>query len=164
MPSSNAKSCIQVLGGIGFTHEHDAHLYLRRAMSLRSLVGSSDAAAERARPTGPSPAYAARCTSTSRAVTRPSAATSGPRRSVSPRSRPTELRPALVENGYLTPHWPAPYGLGADAVTQIVIDDELNRAGVKRPDIVIAGWAVPTILEHGTDEQRETVREAVAAG
>jgi hypothetical protein len=66
-----------------------------------------------------------------------------------------ELRPALVDDGYLTPHWPAPYGLGADAVTQIVIDDELGRAGVARPDIVIAGWAVPTILEHGTDEQRE---------
>jgi hypothetical protein len=32
---------------------------------------------------------------------------------------------ALVETGYLTPHWPAPYGLGADAVTQIVIDEEL---------------------------------------
>ena len=43
----NAKACIQVLGGIGFTHEHDAHLYLRRAMSLRSLVEASDAAAER---------------------------------------------------------------------------------------------------------------------
>src|SRR5690606_35016153 len=26
-----AKSCIQVLGGIGYTWEHDAHLYLRRA-------------------------------------------------------------------------------------------------------------------------------------
>jgi alkylation response protein AidB-like acyl-CoA dehydrogenase len=66
-----------------------------------------------------------------------------------------ERRAALVEAGYLTPHWPAPYGLGADAVTQIVIDQELARAGVERPDIVIAGWALPTILEHGTDEQRE---------
>ena len=43
----NAKACIQVLGGIGFTHEHDAHLYLRRAMSLRALVEASDSAAER---------------------------------------------------------------------------------------------------------------------
>ena len=66
-----------------------------------------------------------------------------------------ERRAALVEAGYLTPHWPAPYGLGADAVTQIVIDEELARAGVARPDIVIAGWALPTILEHGDDEQRE---------
>jgi 3-oxochol-4-en-24-oyl-CoA dehydrogenase len=34
----NAKDCIQVLGGIGFTWEHDAHLYLRRALALRALV------------------------------------------------------------------------------------------------------------------------------
>ena len=42
-----AKSCIQVLGGIGFTYEHDAHLYLRRALALRALVGDADAAALR---------------------------------------------------------------------------------------------------------------------
>ncbi len=35
------KDCIQVLGGIGFTWEHDAHLYLRRAQSLRILLGST---------------------------------------------------------------------------------------------------------------------------
>ena len=66
-----------------------------------------------------------------------------------------ERRAALVEHGYLTPHWPPPYGLGADAVTQLVVDEELARAGVVRPDIVIAGWALPTILEHGSDAQRE---------
>ncbi len=37
----NAKDCIQVLGGIGFTWEHDAHLYLRRALALRQLLGGS---------------------------------------------------------------------------------------------------------------------------
>ena len=37
----NAKDCIQVLGGIGFTWEHDAHLYLRRATSLRQLLGGA---------------------------------------------------------------------------------------------------------------------------
>src|SRR4029079_14593850 len=42
-----AKSCIQVLGGIGFTYEHDAHLYLRRALALRGLVGDADTAALR---------------------------------------------------------------------------------------------------------------------
>jgi alkylation response protein AidB-like acyl-CoA dehydrogenase len=36
---ANAKDCIQVLGGIGFTWEHDAHLYLRRALALRALLG-----------------------------------------------------------------------------------------------------------------------------
>jgi alkylation response protein AidB-like acyl-CoA dehydrogenase len=34
----NAKDCIQVLGGIGFTWEHDAHLYLRRALAIRALL------------------------------------------------------------------------------------------------------------------------------
>src|SRR4029077_18534919 len=37
----NAKDCIQVLGGIGFTWQHDAHLYLRRALALRSLLSGS---------------------------------------------------------------------------------------------------------------------------
>ena len=46
----NAKDCIQVLGGIGFTWEHDAHLYLRRALALRALLGGS--APWRARVTG----------------------------------------------------------------------------------------------------------------
>ena len=39
VPSRSRRTCIQVLGGIGFTFEHDAHLYLRRAMALRSLLG-----------------------------------------------------------------------------------------------------------------------------
>ena len=43
----NAKDCIQVLGGIGFTWEHDAHLYLRRALALRQLLGGTPAWRER---------------------------------------------------------------------------------------------------------------------
>jgi alkylation response protein AidB-like acyl-CoA dehydrogenase len=35
-----AKECIQVHGGIGYTWEHDAHLYLRRAKSSELLFGS----------------------------------------------------------------------------------------------------------------------------
>jgi 3-oxochol-4-en-24-oyl-CoA dehydrogenase len=37
----NAKDCVQILGGIGFTWEHDAHLYLRRALANRQLLGGS---------------------------------------------------------------------------------------------------------------------------
>ena len=39
----------------------------------------------------------------------------------------------LAESGYVAPHWPAPWGLGADPVHQLIIDDEFQRAGVKRP-------------------------------
>lgn len=37
-----AKTNIQVHGGIGFTWEHDAHLYLRRAKSSELMLGSPD--------------------------------------------------------------------------------------------------------------------------
>jgi len=66
-----------------------------------------------------------------------------------------ERRVALAESGLLAPHWPAPYGLAAGAVQQLVMDQELTAAGVERPDLVIGGWAAPTVLEHGSDEQRE---------
>ena len=57
--------------------------------------------------------------------------------------------------GYLMPHLPRPFGLDAGPVEQLVVDEELARAGLDRPDIAIGGWAVPTIIQHGTDEQRE---------
>ena len=33
---------IQIHGGIGFTWEHPAHLYLKRAKSSQALLGDSD--------------------------------------------------------------------------------------------------------------------------
>ncbi|MEU8437509.1 acyl-CoA dehydrogenase, partial [Streptomyces sp. NPDC029216] len=39
---SCAKDCIQILGGIGFTWEHDAHIHLRRALVARQLLGPGD--------------------------------------------------------------------------------------------------------------------------
>ncbi len=43
---ANAKSCIQVHGGMGFTAEVDAHLYLKRALVLDTHFGSVDAHCE----------------------------------------------------------------------------------------------------------------------
>jgi alkylation response protein AidB-like acyl-CoA dehydrogenase len=61
----------------------------------------------------------------------------------------------LAEAGYVAPHWPPPWGLGADAAQQLIIDEELAAAGIDRPDNQIGiGWAGPTILHAGTDEQR----------
>ncbi|WP_243057455.1 acyl-CoA dehydrogenase [Nocardioides sp. SR21] len=149
-----AKSCIQVLGGIGFTFEHDAHFYLRRALTLRGLLSDGDEAAERL--------TAAAVAGVRRRVHldlegRDEAIRAEVRATVAriAEQPDDQRRAAFVETGYLTPHWAPPYGLGADAVTQIVIDQELAAAELTRPDIVIAGWALPTILEHGTDAQRE---------
>ena len=149
-----AKSCIQVLGGIGFTFEHDAHLYLRRALSLRALVGSADAAAARLT-TAAVGGVRRRVDVDLGGLDEPLRAEARANTERIAGLPPAEQRGALVETGYLAPHWPAPYGLAADPVTQVVIDQELARAGVTRPDLVIAGWAVPTILQHGTDAQRE---------
>ncbi|HEX7716927.1 MAG TPA: acyl-CoA dehydrogenase [Marmoricola sp.] len=149
-----AKGCIQVLGGIGFTFEHDAHLYLRRAVALRALVGD---------PGEHAAALSRRAAAGVRRLGgidfggqdeefREEARRAAQRIAALPED---EQRGALAESGLLTPHWPAPHGLGAGAVQQLVIDEELAAAGVERPDLVIGGWAAPTILEHGSDEQRE---------
>jgi alkylation response protein AidB-like acyl-CoA dehydrogenase len=44
--TENAKTCVQVHGGMGFTWEVDAHLYLKRAWVLETQFGSIDDAAE----------------------------------------------------------------------------------------------------------------------
>ncbi|KRF17253.1 acyl-CoA dehydrogenase [Nocardioides sp. Soil797] len=149
-----AQDCIQVLGGIGFTFEHDAHFQLRRAASLRALLGDSDAFAT---------SLAAAAADGVRRSVRVDFA--GEDAAVRGRVRPQVLelaelgdeaqRRALVDTGLFMPHWPAPYGLAASPLEQLVIDQELQAAGVTREDLKIGAWAVPTILAHGTDAQRE---------
>jgi alkylation response protein AidB-like acyl-CoA dehydrogenase len=68
--------------------------------------------------------------------------------------RPTGRQ--LAEAGYVAPHWPAPWGLSADPILQLVIDDELRRAKVSRPSNPIGiGWAGPTILAGGNPQHAE---------
>jgi alkylation response protein AidB-like acyl-CoA dehydrogenase len=149
-----AKDCIQVLGGIGYTWEHDAHLYLKRATALWSLLpGAGEARARVA-----------------------AAVAAGEQRVLSidlpPEAEPTrartrefvaelrghdkgEWRARLADAGYLTPHWPRPWGLDAGPVEQLAIDAELREARVRRAHLQIAGWVLPTLIAHGSDEQRE---------
>jgi alkylation response protein AidB-like acyl-CoA dehydrogenase len=151
----NAKDCIQVLGGIGFTWEHDAHLYLRRALALRQLLGGS--AVWRARAGELALAGGRRQLRLS--VGGPDTeAIAGAAQSVAATIAalpPQRQRVALADAGYVAPQWPAPYGLSASPAEQLVIDQELNRAGVSRPDLVIGGWAGPAIIKYGTPAQRE---------
>jgi 3-oxochol-4-en-24-oyl-CoA dehydrogenase len=63
---------------------------------------------------------------------------------------------ALAEAGLVAPHWPRPWGRDADPMTQLVIDEELRRAGVARPINPIGlGWAGPTIVFAGTEAQKQ---------
>jgi len=62
----------------------------------------------------------------------------------------------LAEAGYVAPHWPRPWGLDADPIYQILIDEELAAAGVRRPSNTIGiGWAGPTLVHGGTEAQKE---------
>ncbi len=148
----NAKDCIQILGGIGYTWEHDAHLYLRRAAALRQWLGGTDPWRQR---------VTALTVDGARRVLHVELDAEDQRPAVRARAEAIAATPgadrrrALAESGYLVPHWPAPYGLDAPPELQLLVDEELARAGVARPDLVIAGWAVPTILRHGTPEQIE---------
>jgi alkylation response protein AidB-like acyl-CoA dehydrogenase len=149
-----AKQCIQVLGGIGFTWEHDAHLYLKRATSTRQLLGDVGAlehdvaglalAGTRRGIAADLPAEA----ETRRAELRPLVQQVAAREVAAQRA-------ALVETGLLAPHWPAPWGRSADPLDQLVIDEELAAAGVVRPTLAVGAWALPTLIAHGTDEQQE---------
>src|SRR5215207_6208516 len=61
----------------------------------------------------------------------------------------------LALAGYVAPHWPRPWGLDADPIHQLLIEEELKRAGVRRPVNPIGiGWAGPTLLHAGTQEQQ----------
>ena len=159
---ANAKDCIQVLGGIGITWEHDAHLYLRRAYAIAQFLGGRSRWLRRV------------VALTQQGVRRDlhidleSVADLRPEISAAVAdvaALPAEQRQvALAESGLLAPHWPRPYGRAAGPAEQLLIDQELAAAEVVRPDLVIGWWAVPTILEHGSAEQIEQFVPATLRG
>ena len=158
----NAKDCIQILGGIGFTWEHGAHLRLRRAAVLRQLLGGGGgdsgggergllAAVARAalahglaRPALELPPEAEHFRTSARAA---AASVAG--------LDPAEQRRRLAPDGWAAPHLPVPYGLGAGPLQQLAVDQELAAAGVRLPDLTIGTWVVPSLVAHGTPTQRE---------
>ncbi len=142
---------IQVHGGIGFTWEHDAHLYLRRATAIGAFIDAEAAAI---------------------AVT--DEVRLGVRRErhvdLPPESEPirenvreviervrdleeTARRAALVESGHVMPHWPRPWGRDAGAIEQLVIEQEFAAAGIRRPGYGITGWVILTLIQYATPDQ-----------
>ncbi|HTK15878.1 MAG TPA: acyl-CoA dehydrogenase [Acidimicrobiia bacterium] len=150
----NGKDCVQTLGGIGFTWEHDAHLYLRRAITLHQLAGTPDewrvraaqevqAGARRrlAVDLGPE-------AETYRAEVRALLADVA-------QDSPQEQRERFARDGYLTPGWPRPWGRDAKALELLVIEEEFRAAKVTRANIGVGAWALPTLIVYGTPEQQE---------
>jgi alkylation response protein AidB-like acyl-CoA dehydrogenase len=149
----NAELNIQVHGGIGFTWEHDAHLHLRRALVSSALFGGEAPAGDVFDRTA---AGAVRENS----LDLPPEAEELRKRIHADAADIAALdkkaqRDKLIETGYVMPHWPKPWGRAADAVEQLVIEEEFRAAGIKRPDYSITGWVILTLIQHGTDWQIE---------
>ena len=149
-----AHECIQVLGGIGYTWEHDAHLYYRRALSLRALLGPSGRWARRVA----------------------GLATSGVRRKLEI-DLPEEaeawragIRAELAEiaglpwvdqierlaaGGWVAPHLPRPWGRAATPLEQVIIAQELRAARLRPPPLFIGAWAMTALVGYGTPQQQQ---------
>ncbi|AQT81882.1 acyl-CoA dehydrogenase [Mycolicibacterium litorale] len=159
---ANAKDCVQVLGGIGITWEHDAHLYLRRAYSLGQFLGGRSKWLRRVGAlTQDGVRRELHIDLDSVADLQPEIAAAVADVAALPAD---QRQPALAGNGLLAPHWPKPYGREASPAEQLLIDQEMAAAGVARPDLVIGWWAVPTILEGGTPEQIDRFVPATLRG
>ena len=147
----DAQLNIQVHGGIGFTWEHDAHIYLRRALAIEAVIDperSAEAVTADLR----------KGIKLTRAVELPPEAEAFREEARTAIAAVAGLEgkaqvQALVASGYAVPHWPAPWGRGASAVEQLVIEEEFNAAGVKRPSYQITGWVILTLTQYANEDQ-----------
>jgi alkylation response protein AidB-like acyl-CoA dehydrogenase len=156
-----AQKNIQLHGGVGYTWEHDAHLYLRRARTLAAL------AADGAEPLRDIVAAQRAGVAQGAAFTLPAEAdvyrTAAREAVVTLQGLPeARRREFLVESGYLVPHWRNPWGREAGAVEQLVIEQEFGS--IELPTMGITGWVMLTISEAGSDEQRRRWIEPVLRG
>src|ERR1700691_3837399 len=148
-----AHQCIQVLGGIGYTWEHEAHLYYRRALSLRALLGPSGDWAEHV------PDLALSGVSRPVQVELPGG-DAGLRAQI--REELSEIakltgrdrQERIADGGWVVPHLPGPWGREAGALEQVVIAQEMRAAGVRGPVLAIGAWVVPALVQYGTPEQQ----------
>lgn len=157
-----------MFGAIGYTWEHDTHLYWRRATSLAASLGSTPRwareAGELARTLKRSTAInlgdvesefrAGIAKTLDQALTLQNETPTDDRRA--PGLAYGSQRDLLAEAGLVAPHLPLPWGIAATPIQQVIITEEFDkRPGLVRPSLNIAEWILPTILDSGTDSQRE---------
>jgi 3-oxochol-4-en-24-oyl-CoA dehydrogenase len=148
------QDCIQVHGGIGFTWEHDTNVYYRRALMLAACFGRSSEYPQRVVDTATDTGLREVDidldpeTEKLRAEIRAEVtALKGMERE----SRKVEL----AESGWVLPYLPKPWGRAASPVEQIIIAQEFSAGRVKRPQVGIAAWIIPSIVAFGTEEQKQ---------
>ncbi|HWF29964.1 MAG TPA: acyl-CoA dehydrogenase [Mycobacterium sp.] len=148
------QDCIQVHGGIGFTWEHDTNVYYRRAVMVAACFGRRSEYPQKVVDTATSTGMRAvdidldPDTEKLRAEIRAEVAA----------LKAMEREPrrvAIAEGGWVLPYLPKPWGRASNPVEQIIIAQEFSSGRVKRPQVGIAGWIIPSIVAFGTEEQKQ---------
>ena len=149
-----AQDCIQVHGGIGFTWEHDTNVYYRRTLGLVAAFGHTSQFGQRVFDTATTTGMRTLDidldpeTEQLRAEIRAEVA--------GLKAIPREERnAAIAEGGWVQPHLPRPWGRASDPVEQIIIAQEFSTGLVKRPQMGIAAWLIPSIVAYGTEDQKQ---------
>ncbi|MHC9296966.1 acyl-CoA dehydrogenase [Mycobacterium sp. LTG2003] len=149
------QDCIQVHGGIGFTWEHDTNVYYRRALLLAACFGRSadypQQVVDTATATGMRPVDIDLDPETEKLRDEIRAEVAALKALPSGSERNT----AIAEGGWVQPHLPKPWGRAAEPIEQIIIAQEFSSGRVKRPQMGIASWIIPSIVAFGTDEQQQ---------
>ena len=158
-----AQDCIQVHGGIGFTWEHDTNVYYRRTLGLVAAFGKTSQYAQRvfdtATTTGMRTLDIDLDPETEQLRDEIRAEVAGLK--AIPRE---ERNAAIAEGGWVQPHLPTPWGRASDPVEQIIIAQEFTTGQVKRPQMGIAAWLIPSIVAYGTEDQKQRFLPATFRG
>ena len=170
-----AKDCIQIHGGIGFTWDHDTHLWYKRAKSSEAFLGDAAFHRERLMQAWKTPApSAARQGVEARKPASESVDATRTRRAVyawlqahwDPDKGLVEWRNELADSGWGMPTWPKEwFGRDLAQALQPVVDEEFARAqavGVAKAGIRLL--AAATLLEHGDDEQKSRYLRRILTG
>ncbi|SEH89197.1 Acyl-CoA dehydrogenase [Mycolicibacterium rutilum] len=162
---------LTMFGAIGFTWEHDLHLYWRRATSLAASAGAPNRWARRL---GAATATQERNFSVdlgdAEAEFRARVAetldeAAALRNDGQGRQGDYEhfaigpQRTAIADAGLIAPHWAPPWGLDASPLQQLIIDEEFTkRPSLVRPSLGIAEWILPSLIRAGSEElQRQLI-------
>ena len=149
-----AQDCIQVHGGIGFTWEHDTNVYYRRAIVLAACFGRAadypQQVVDTATTTGMRSINIDLDPDTEKLRDEIRAEVAALK------ALPKEERTtAIAEGGWVQPHLPKPWGRASNPIEQIIIAQEFSTGRVKRPQMGIAAWIIPSIVAYGTHDQQQ---------
>jgi alkylation response protein AidB-like acyl-CoA dehydrogenase len=159
---------LTMFGAIGYTWEHDLHLFWRKATSLAASIG----------PTGRFAHALGNLTRTeSRDVSvklgnldaefRAGVAAVLDEAQTLRNDRPGRQgdyenlatgpqRTLIADAGLIAPHWPRPWGVNATQLQLLIIDEEFaGRPDLVRPSLGIAEWILPTLISSAPEDLQQ---------